>query len=277
MWPKNVLMVEPTGFDIKYAINPHMRDENGDLNSVDSNLAFKQWSALKQKFQELGLTVHTLQGSPELPDMVFCANPFFPLPAGTTTQLLLSNMNSPYRQQEPSLFAAWAAQKGLQSQSLKTTKSFEGMGDALWSYDTMEIFGGHGFRTEETVYDELEQDLKQKVIRLELTSEHFYHLDTCLCILNKDSAMYVKEAFTAEGVQTLNMRFKNLIEIPSDEAIKGFAGNACSVDGQNVLLPTNCHKTRELLENNDFTVHELDTSEFIKSGGSIFCMKMLFW
>ena len=46
-FPHKVLMVDPQYFDVAYAINVHMQDENGNLNKIDKALAKKQWQQLK--------------------------------------------------------------------------------------------------------------------------------------------------------------------------------------------------------------------------------------
>jgi len=42
-----------------------------------------------------------------------------------------------------------------------------------------------------------------------------------------------------------------------------------------VLLQRGCERTSAALRAAGFTVRELETSEFLKSGGSVFCMKLL--
>ena len=37
------------------------------------------------------------------------------------------------------------------------------------------------------------------------------------------------------------------------------------------------HKAKKILMEEDFLIYEVDTSEFMKSGGSVFCMKMMFY
>ena len=77
-WPTRVLMVDPTHYDIHYAINPHMVDKTGNLNKVNRAAAKKQWTDLKKIFEQLKLKVEVLKAEESLPDMVFCANQTFP-------------------------------------------------------------------------------------------------------------------------------------------------------------------------------------------------------
>ncbi|NDB82577.1 MAG: amidinotransferase, partial [Alphaproteobacteria bacterium] len=48
-------------------------------------------------------------------------------------------------------------------------------------------------------------------------------------------------------------------------------------DQKHVIIQKGCQKTLQLLKDHDFVPLEVDTSEFIKSGGSVFCMKLMFF
>lgn len=278
MWPRKVLMTKPIGYRVAYSINPHMSDEFGNLNQVDTDRAMSQWMALRNLFERLGLKVSVLDGQSHLPDMVFCANQTFPFrKKNGETAFIMSHMSSNFREREVDFYREWAAANGYQVFDLQTTFSFEGMGDALWSYESDEIFGGYGFRTALEVYDELEKITQTTVHRINLIDNRFYHLDTCLAIINKDTALAVREAFGPSGWDLLNQKFTNLIEIPVEEAIHNFAGNMLCVQGTDVILHKGAVKTVSLLKELKLNVHEVDTSEFMKSGGSVFCMKQLYW
>jgi N-dimethylarginine dimethylaminohydrolase len=43
--------------------------------------------------------------------------------------------------------------------------------------------------------------------------------------------------------------------------------------GKHVLIESSCEGTARMLEAEGFPVVRLDTSEFLKAGGSVFCMK----
>ncbi len=273
-WPTRTLMVDPEFFDIEYAINPHMKDDRGNLNQIDKPRAFHQWSELKSTFEKLGLEVLTLKGESGLPDMVFCANQTFPFLQDGKLNFVLSTMQSEHRRPEVKAFAEWA-----QNNNVDVVKpmdlQFEGMGDALWDYESDRLFGGYGFRTSLDVYGDLEKITQKEITTFELKNENFYHLDTCLAILNSKTAAYVKSAFTEQGLQTLAQSFDNLIEVPIDEATNLLACNMCTPNGQDVIIQSGSNETIAALQSAGFKVHEVDTSEFIKSGGSVFCMKQL--
>jgi len=283
-YPMKALMAHPDSFDVEYAINPHMKDKEGRLNKVDKEKALLQWQSLKDTFESLNVKVSVLPAVEGLPDMVFTANQTLPfLKEGSEasgeskTQIVLSQMNSEKRQDEVNYFNEWAHKNNMETYTYKTQGSFEGMGDALWNYETNEIYGGSGFRTSDAVYDEIEKIIDKKIHRLKLVSEDFYHLDTCMAIVNKDTAFVVKEGFDEPSFKFLTTKFKNLIEIPLDEAINGFAGNMCAVNGTDIIIQQGNDFTVSKAKELNLKVHEIDTSEYIKSGGSVFCMKQLYW
>lgn len=273
-WPQTLLMVTPDFFNIEYSINPHMVDESGQLNKVDKVLAQQQWTDLKDTFAKTGMKVEVIDGVRGLPDMVFCANQTFPFIKDGQKSFILSKMGSAQRQPEVQYFKEWAAQKNITTYEIKS-EPFEGMGDALWNYETGEVFAGYGFRTSPEAYAEIEKIVGQKFITLELVNENFYHLDTCLALLNESTAAYVSEAFSYEGLQTLKKYIPNLIEVPLDEATKRLACNMCCVNGKDIIIQKGARTTVEKLKFAGFTVHEVETAEYIKSGGSVFCMKQM--
>lgn len=300
-WPDQVLMIEPEFFDVEYVINPHMESMIG---SVDKNKAWVEWSALKSQFEQCGLYVHPIKGMKGLPDLVFCANQSFPMWAEDTgASFLMGAMRSPMRRSEVPYLNQVLAQKGYPIHSLFPTNHgkeasqavendgtqiemsdihlpplfFEGMGDVQWHPERSLIWAGHGFRTSMPALEALAVFTGIPIISLRLQDERLYHLDTCFCMLDEQTVMIYPEAFDEVGLELIHHFFDVVLEIDERETLYSFACNATAVAGKRVLLPSDSPKTARLLASKGFTVVELSTHEFLKSGGSIFCMKMLFW
>ncbi len=269
-------MVSPEHFDVRYAINPHMIEPSGKLKQVQRELAQLQWNQLKAVYEELGLAVHVIPGEPDFPDMVFCANQTFPfLDRFGKPCVLLSRMHAPERKGEVPIFRTWFESRGYQIH--ESEGDLEGSGDLLWDFEGNRVFAGYGFRTSAASLDWAEMCVGRKFLKLELRDPRFYHLDTCLAILNSHCAAYVPAAFTPEGVRALQDGFPDLIPIEEEEAAMGFAANCHSPDGRAVILPMGGDCTKQELERRGFRVIEVDTSEFIKAGGSVFCLKQMFF
>jgi N-dimethylarginine dimethylaminohydrolase len=269
-----LLMVSPEHFDVRYAINAHMRDADGKLHAVDRARAAAQWQALRALYERLGALVHVVPGDPRYPDMVFCANQTYPfVDAHGRRRALLSRMRAPERRGEVELLRDAIAALGWEPCTID--RGFlEGAGDLVHDRSADRVFAGHGFRTDADVLDDVEK-LVGPLVRLRLVDERFYHLDTCLAILGARRACFVPSAFDDDGVRALREAFDDLVAIDEADATERFACNLFCLDGKNVVLQAGSARLVAELERLGLVVHEVETSEFIKAGGSVFCMKQV--
>lgn len=278
-WPamKRVLMVTPEQFRIDYAINPHMTTETGALQTVDRDLAQKQWHELKAAYERIGFPVETLSADPALPDMVFAANQSFPFwSSGEKPAVVLSKMQSPHRQPEVPHFRRWFETKGYEIRELSSADAtFEGNGDAIAHPGRGFLWGAVGPRTTREAYDELAALTGLTVIRLPLQVAELYHLDTCFTLLRDDTVAVQKKAFGVAELRMIHEVFDHVIDVDHYEAVHLFAGNGHCPDGRHVLLQRGARKLARDLEKKQFDVVEVETGEFMKSGGSVFCLKMM--
>ncbi|WP_428235513.1 dimethylarginine dimethylaminohydrolase family protein [Gracilimonas sp.] len=275
--PEKVLLVKPTYFSVEYVINPHME---GNIGDVDKLAAQNEWEHLRAAYEELGLYVHVIEGQRGYPDMVFCANQSLPnITKDGKKEVIMSVMNSDQRKGEVPTIQKVYEDSSYEIVHLDGNRfsSFEGMGDAIWHFKKRLLWGGYGYRSSKEVYDVISETFDTPVIALELIDERFYHLDTCLCILDSDTALIYPKAFTDEGLELIHTLFTNVIEASKYEAEKLFACNATCPDGKNVFIQQGCVDVNHKLKESGFKVHEFSTYQFLKSGGSVFCMKMLLW
>lgn len=269
-----ILMIEPSFFDVCYVINPYMKN---NLGNVDKGLAFKQWSYLLSVYKDLGLKPCIYPALDGLVDMVFCANHGLPYKKKDGQYLFWkSNMKNIERREEVFHITSFYKDNNYEIFSFPEgfVSSFEGMGDAIWHPKRSLLWGGYGFRTDKIAYEYISSTWNIPIILLELKEENFYHLDTCFCVLDEKTVLIYPKAFSKEGLLCINKMWEVVIAVPENEAMFGFACNAHCPDGTNVLLPANNPITKNLLISSGFNVIDIDTSEFLKSGGSVFCMKM---
>lgn len=281
---KKLAFVDPRYFAIEDAINPHMRcAKSGDLNQVNVDVAMQQWQSLVAAYQSLGLETTVWEATEGCPDMVFCANQSLPyLDTDGRSCALMSHMASNTRQNEVAGIA-----KGLISESVQTSQLprprdpdylFEGTGDALWVPGRKLLCGGYGFRTQPQVYEKVHEITGAPIVLLELKNPRFYHLDTCLSILDESTVLACRQAFTEDSWKCLKGLFRRIIEVPMQEADSpGFACNAHCPDQKHVIIHYQAEQTIKALSSTGFTPVAVDTSEFIKSGGSVFCMKLMYF
>lgn len=278
-------MADPRDFEVAYAINPHMRDEGGALHTVDRAHAREQWSALREACERLGCSVEVIAPLEEHPDLVFCANPGLPIPAaisGGAPRWVPSRMASAERAGEVAHLSAFAAARGYTIEPLEGgAERFEGTGDGLWHPGRQLLWGGVGPRTSAAAWEELATRYSLPIVRLELCDPDFYHLDTCLALLSEDCCLWYPPAFDERGRELIRRLIARTIEVDEEEARLAFACNAMAVevaaagaDGPAVILQRGSPKTCHALLGAGFRVVEVETEEFVKSGGSVFCMKL---
>jgi len=275
--PKDTLMVTPKHFSVEYVINPHMAQNVGTVNKMEAR---NEWNVLKSTFEQIGINVHVIEGEEGLPDMVFCANQSLPfIGESGDKHVFMSIMHDDERKEEVPYIEQWYRQNGYEIHYLDENEidDFEGCGDAIWHTGRRLLWGGYGYRSSVQAYESISETFELPVIALELVDEDFYHLDTCFCVLDDSSVLIYPEAFTREGLELIDSVFETVIKASKYEATKLFACNATCPDGKNVIIQQGCTDANKNLRDAGFSVHEVSTYEYLKSGGSVFCMKMMVW
>jgi N-dimethylarginine dimethylaminohydrolase len=210
------------------------------------------------------MDVSLIQPRPGLPDMVFTAN------AGLVwkNKFIVSNFRFPVRRAEATHFENWFALRNYEIFHLPEQSHFEGEGDLLMCGDI--LFAGYPIRSSMFSHQRAAEIIGRKILSLKLTNDWFYHLDTCLCPLGNDEAIYYPAAFDAHGLKVLRDHIGTLIPVTEQEA-RRFACNAIVVE-KNVIMNDGCPKIRHRLESLGFSVFETPLAEFIKAGGSAKCL-----
>lgn len=266
----SVLMCPPTYFDVREVKNPHMRQP------IDRGRAEKQWQDLRRAFEEAGVQVLTVSPVADLEDMVFAANPVF---VGNCDKLgrfiVPSEMRYLIRQREVAHYVEWFREHGYEILALDLQgECLEGHGDLIWHPDRAKIWAGYGFRSTKAGIDKFASamsDLGFPVIPLRLTDEYCYHLDTSFCPLNHEAVLIYPGAFSGDALESIQAGWKRIHELTRDEAVS-FMGNGFVANGRYITPRTSPNLSR-ILRSENLTPIVVDTSEFEKSGGSVFCMK----
>lgn len=256
-----ILMCKPTFFDVEYEINAWMHKSN----PVDRQAAAKQWEDLHSKYLELGFDIELIEPVEHLPDMVFTANGALVIDG----KVALPRFRFPERQPETEHFRKWFESNNF-SELLMPDNDFEGEGDALVFGD--KILAGWGFRSDRDSHAELSQFFDRKVVSLHLINQHFYHVDTCLAILDNHTLAYFPDAFDEEAQALVHEVAERVIEVNEDDA-KAFGLNAMS-DGKNVVCSDRATGFHKQLEEAGFNPIPTPISEFQKSGGGVKCMTL---
>ena len=271
--PSGVLMCPPDHYDVVDVKNPFM---SGQVGTVNGALARKQWEELKAAFEAAGKPVSLIEPVAGLEDMVFCANQTF---VGLTPKMervcMLGQMRHSSRRREVPAFEAWFKQQGYRIVRLKDpTLLFEGAGDAIWHPGKRLLWGGHGFRSQPEAYEEVAKAFDAPVILLKLVNEKFFHLDTCFCPLTPEAVLIYPSAFDAASLELILKIFPVVLTAGETEALRHMACNASVVDSKAAILQRGASSVARHMVGMGLRVLETDTSEFIKSGGSVYCLKM---
>lgn len=256
-----ILMCPPDFYGIEYEINPWM---SRSIPS-DAERSCQQWQALYDLLIQLQVDVRLMDPVQGLPDLVFTAN------AGLVWHdvVYLSSFRHAARQGETPVDAAWFSSHGFRTVDVPAGTYFEGAGDALFCGDT--LYAGYLVRSDAASMQWLGAQMGCRVIPLQLVDGRFYHLDTCFCPLDHQTAIYFPGAFDDYARRALS-QVPRLIAVDDDEAAR-FACNSVVV-GRDVVLNAGCPKLEAALQSAGFKTHATELSEFLKSGGSAKCLTL---
>lgn len=263
---KRILLCPPDYYDIEYEINPWMHISN----KVDKSKVENAYNQIKDLYVSLGVEVYEIEAAKGLPDMVYTAN--FGQVAGT--QFIRSNFKYEQRRKEADLASEYFQKKfGFETVALPEDIFFEGQGDLL--NDGNRFFFGWGKRSDKRAKPFLEKYIGREVIDFELVNPYFYHLDTALTPLSPEIVVYNPQSFTKEGIDTIHKTFKTYIETNEVDS-KVIACNMVRV-GKHVVHGAGISaELQEALTNLGFVLHAIDTTEYIKGGGSVKCVSFEF-
>ena len=262
-------MCPPTFFDVREPKNPHMG------LAIDRVRAQHQWENLQRSLRDAGLKVELIDPVQELDDMVFTANQVFVGQHKLGKFIVPSRMRYASRQKEVAFYVEWFRRKGHQVIDVDLQGEYlEGHGDLIWHPDGSRIWAGYGFRSSIGGVEKFAAAMAGfgfPVTPLELVDKHCYHLDTCFCPLNDAAVLIYAEAFSASSVVEIRNGFERLHHLTRDEVLQ-FMGNGIVVNGR-FITPRLTPNLSQILASEELTPVVVDTSEFEKSGGSVFCMK----
>ncbi|MGB6162011.1 MAG: dimethylargininase [Pseudonocardiaceae bacterium] len=259
---RRYLMCPPRYFAVSYRINPWM----DPTQPVDATRAMAQWTTLASTYRALGHTVEVIDPEPGLPDMVFAAN------AGTVIDgvILGARFRDAERAEEAAHYQRWFLAHGVPGMVMPSAVN-EGAGDLIWTGRL--LLAGSGFRTEPAAHPEAQEVLGVPVVSLRLVDPYYYHLDTCLLVLDDSPRApliaYYPAAFSPGSRRVLARLFPDaVIAGPEDAACLGLNGVS---DGRSVVLPREAVDLGRALAACGFEPVFVDVSELRRAGGGPKC------
>ena len=270
--PTAALMCPPDHYQVLAVKNPYM---SGQVGAVDRAKARRQWEQVREAFDAAGLPVETATPVEGLEDMTFCANPSLAglRPDGERVAVL-GAMRHPSRRREVDAFETWYKARGWRTVRLKpgSHHTFEGSGDAVWHPGRRLLWAGHGFRSDPETFAQIARAFETPIIELKLVNARFYHLDTCFCPLTTEAVLIHPAAFDAASLELILKIFPIVVTANEADAGARMACNAAVV-GRTAIIQKGATTVSNHMLALGLGVCEVDTSEFIKSGGSVYCMK----
>jgi N-dimethylarginine dimethylaminohydrolase len=262
---KKLLMCKPSFFNVSYVINPWM---NANIGRVNQPLAAKQWQALFDTLANMA-DIKLIEPIAGLPDMVFTANAGL---ANNLKQVIVSRFRYPQRQAESQHYRKYFTEAAYQIINIPENIVFEGAGDALFD-SSGELWIGSGPRSDAAAVDIINTALQIKANSVELIDPRWYHLDTAFCPLSEGYVLAYQKAFSMRSISLIQKKLGNKVIWVSDQDAINFACNAVCLDHQ-IILNRASSELKAILKRYNFTVIEIDVSEFMKSGGSCKCMTL---
>lgn len=268
-----IVMVEPSHYDLRYVLpDNHWMVLNFKKNPPDKLKASQQWEKIRNIYRQLGIEVEIMASQKMLPDMVFVANAGLPF----GSRFILSQFRHHQRRPEQQFYKFFFGREYRLISWDHADMYFEGQGDALWAEDKLLV--GYGFRTSKSAVGILGEvidrvnDIITLGLRTDIMPTNFYHLDTALSYLGNNNYLVYQSAFTRKAFRQIE-NLGNLILVDEIDA-RQLVCNAVTI-GKKVILQKPSPRLKEKLENLGYEIIGVDTSEFIKSGGSVKCLTLI--
>ena len=217
-------------------------------------------------------------------DIVFVANGGLSLPRLSYPAVILPYMKYAQRKRELSYLKALFQALGVKNISFPGSQDapFEGQAELKWFHGGTKAICGYGYRSTEKTFQILERLLTQiymaeglrppELLVVPIECFDYYHLDVAMLEYDDTKCILHKKAFSVKSIGKIK-KFLGAANVTVLDTLDSFCLNAV-VDGKRLVT----HKLQEVglkerLEKiTGKQIHQVDTSEFEKSGGSVRCM-----
>jgi N-dimethylarginine dimethylaminohydrolase len=298
--PLDLQVLNPTGLDkpaylmnVPFSIaadvpnNVWMEELDAPARRVDVKKAIHQFLQLYH-FIAAEAVVYLLP-TPKIPglqDLVYCANMgvvLEHLPGKNT--LVLSNFTTEVRAPESAIGRAFFGEMGYEV--ITPPHHFEGEAELKHLHGNV-YAGGYGIRSERAALAWMEERFDMRIIALEETDPHLYHLDCTVFPLTREDTLVCTAMYTAAEVAALE-QVTNVIDVSVDDCWSGVCNSVRL--GNSLLNASHIFELQagtedygyEIAKNRTlediatrfgFEVSFFNLSEFLKSGALLSCMAM---
>ena len=225
----------------------------------DASTVMAEWRGLYRLLRdELDVQVDLLEPRPGMPGLVLAAS------GGLVwdDSFIASRFRDGSRQPEREVWENYFLVRGYAMQALPGGCCFEGERDLVIA-DGM-LFAGYRSADDLAAHDALSEMVKREVHSLRLSDEWDWPLDTCLCPLSGNGALYHPQAFRPDARKVVESRLPGLRPVDVRDARR--LGCSVLVAYENVILPEGCESTAALLEPEGFHAHILPLKSYARHG-----------
>lgn len=260
---RRLFLCPPTFYDVTYSINPYMDPSV----PVDRNKAWRQWTQVVARLDQLGEELVFIEPKKGCPDMVFLGD------AGVVVgrRFLCSRFRHREREPEAAHYVESFGNAGFEVVQPPEGALLEGLGDVAIGGTNVVL--GHGPRSNAQglqAFLDFAPSLSV-VAEVELPDPRFYHLATAVVFLDPQTVMYAPQGLTPQGIAALHEAVPRTIEVSDVDVFEHQACN-CIVLDHHVLIDGCSNALRTQLEALGFRVGIFPASEFKKGGGSVRCL-----
>jgi N-dimethylarginine dimethylaminohydrolase len=271
------LCITPNTFDV-YDFQTHQNKYISGKEPV-FHKAIVQHMRLEDAFPHI--MKYTVNTEVVVPDIVFVANGGVCLPRIPNTIILPYMKYKQRRAELPYLKEIYNDVK-LHTIPFPGPMPFEGQAEIKWFHNGTRAICGYGYRSTKSTFDVLDTLLgkiyKQhglvapKLLALKLEKSDYYHLDVAMLEFDDTKCIVHKAAFSEKSIERMKefLGEDNVYVIDTKDT---FCLNAVADGGRLITHKLTEPGLKKQLE--DITrkkIHQVNTSEFEKSGGSVRCM-----
>lgn len=232
----------------------HAPASGGDAAAVMAG-----WRALYRLLRdELDVQVDLLEPRPGLPKLVLTASGGFVW----GDSFVVSRPGDPSRRPEGEAAANFFLVRGYRVSALPEGCRFDGQRDLAVVGGT--VFAGHRSDDDLDAHRALSGILGREVRSLRLSEGWDFPLDSCLCPLGEDGALFHPDALEPAARKLLQEHVPRLRPVEPADA-RRFGCNAL-VAGRHAVLPEGCGATVRELEGEGFRVHALPLAAYAGHG-----------
>ena len=261
--PPRYLVCEPGHFAVQDERNPWM----DTAVQPRRDCVRSQWHGLVDTMRGLGADVEVMRGVSGLPDMVFTRDPCIPLDG----HYVRARFRCAARQAEADHLAAWLRRGGQEPERLDLPDDGYLEGGDVCVFDRC-VFAGWGFRSSRAGHAALAERLGVTVHSLRLVYPRFYHLDMCVCPLDRRHALFAPEVLDPGARRLVCEIVPEPIALRTEEALS-FCANAIVI-GRTVVMSQCPPRLAGVLRDHGFEVRCAPVAEFKKGGGSVSCLTL---